>query len=85
MEVLIQVWFYGTPILYPLTMVPEKFIYLVNLNPLVCIFKGIHIVILKGAWPSIQNNLLVLGWTSVIFIFAFLVFNKMSNDLVESL
>ncbi|GAH11326.1 unnamed protein product, partial [marine sediment metagenome] len=29
-----MVWFFGTPIIYPLSMVPEKFQFIIKINPM---------------------------------------------------
>ncbi|NBY19805.1 hypothetical protein EBQ74_06070 [bacterium] len=35
MNFFIQLWFYGTPIVYPVTKIPEKYRWVVFLNPLI--------------------------------------------------
>jgi len=37
---LLQVWMYATPIVYPLSMVPERFKFLYSLNPTVGLIEG---------------------------------------------
>jgi len=35
LNVVIMVWFFGTPVIYPLSLVPERFAFLYSLNPMV--------------------------------------------------
>ncbi len=37
---LIQVWMFATPIIYPASIVPEKWRWLLNLNPLTGVIEG---------------------------------------------
>ena len=35
LNIVIMLWFYGTPVIYPISMVPEKFEFIYSLNPMV--------------------------------------------------
>ena len=70
-NVLFQIWFYGTPIVYPFYMIPEKLQIFVKINPLTGLLEIYRDVILKGklffepyqVW-SIIFSLLML-WTGM--------------------
>lgn len=49
---LLAVLFYTAPILYPLTLVPEKFQGLVRLNPFTAFAESFHGAVLAGSWPE---------------------------------
>ena len=51
-NVLLLVWFYLTPIIYPLSILPERFIPLFRLNPLVHLLQIFRLLIYEGAMPS---------------------------------
>ena len=42
MPLLLQIWMYATPIVYPLSLVPEKWKTLYSLNPMVGIIEGVR-------------------------------------------
>lgn len=48
----LQLWFYATPIIYPNTLVPEKWRYVYNLNPMVGIIESYRSVILYNLPPA---------------------------------
>jgi lipopolysaccharide transport system permease protein len=48
---LIQVWMYATPIIYPVKLVPERFQILYFLNPMASIIDGYRRVLLTGQVP----------------------------------
>lgn len=45
-------WFYLTPILYPFSLVPERFTTLVKLNPMAPLAQGFQRIFLENAWPD---------------------------------
>jgi len=52
LDVLLQVWFWATPIVYPLTLVPERFQWLARLNPMTLLVESCHQVVIARRWPS---------------------------------
>lgn len=66
---LMQLWMYLTPIIYPLSMVPEKFKPFYVLNPMVGIVEGFRNALLKGTMPDMY----LLGISAVIAVVAFIL------------
>jgi ABC-type polysaccharide/polyol phosphate export systems, permease component len=56
---LIQFWLFATPIIYPASMVPEKYRLLYFLNPLAGIIEGFRVAFLSGM------NGAVFNWTAI--------------------
>ena len=48
-QVVIQAWFYVTPIIYSLDFFPEKYRWIFKLNPLVYLLNGFSLICLLGA------------------------------------
>jgi lipopolysaccharide transport system permease protein len=48
----IQLWMYATPVIYPITMIPERFRVLYALNPMVGIVDSYRRVIVQGEAPD---------------------------------
>lgn len=75
-ELLLIVWFYATPIFYPLSFVPEKVRFLFYLNPLTLFINTYRDILLYQKpidLPSILNIILI----SLIFLsFGFLIFSR---------
>lgn len=51
-NVLLLVWFYLTPIIYPLSIIPERFLPLFRLNPLLHLLQLFRLLIYEGTMPS---------------------------------
>jgi ABC-2 type transport system permease protein len=54
-EVILQLGFYATPILYPLTLVPERFLHLIMLNPLAQIIQDARHVLVTNQSDTIAT------------------------------
>lgn len=57
---LVQVWMYASPIVYPLSLVPERYRALYALNPMVGVIEGFRSVLLGTGvveWPAIMVSL----------------------------
>lgn len=59
-SVLVQIWFYATPILYPLAMVPERFRLLMDVNPVLPFITAFRQCLLQGRFWSGQFTIAVL-------------------------
>jgi lipopolysaccharide transport system permease protein len=63
---LIQIWMYATPIIYPITSVPEQWRWLYSLNPMVSVVQGFRWALLSDAsfdginWASVVIALIIL-------------------------
>jgi lipopolysaccharide transport system permease protein len=73
----LQLWLFITPVIYPVSMVPERFLPLYMLNPMAGIIESFRLVILYGQNPVWLH----LGISTVIstgvFVFGFTVFKKL--------
>lgn len=81
----LQVLFYLTPIVYKSEMIPERFNFIVYLNPFGVFFDSIHQVYYYGNSLS-QNAILTMAGWSLAFMFIFqVVSHNISRKIVEDL
>ncbi len=52
MPLMLQLWMFATPIVYPLSVVPTRWRWLYELNPMVGIIESFRRVILQGLPPD---------------------------------
>ena len=76
--------FYFTPIIYPETMIPEKYKTLINLNPLAPLMISWRNLFLNGALELI-SLLVTLAYSITIFFFGYMVYKKLSWKFAEVL
>jgi lipopolysaccharide transport system permease protein len=58
---LMQIWLFVTPVLYPLSSVPERWQSLYLLNPMVGVVEGFRAVLLRAEPPALAP----LGWSAL--------------------
>jgi lipopolysaccharide transport system permease protein len=72
---LIQVWMYASPIVYPLSLVPAKWKWLVSLNPMVGVIEGFRWAVVPKGAPDIEAIAISL-FLIAAFLFGGLIFFK---------
>jgi homopolymeric O-antigen transport system permease protein len=82
--VLLQFWFWATPIVYPLSIVPHAFQSALALNPILPLVRGYQNVLLYGVRPPHQciwmGPVILLLFAAAIF-----VFRRASSEMVDVL
>lgn len=81
----LQLWFYGTPVLYQEQMIPERFRGLLLLNPVSQIFIATRRVLLTGDWPTWMELLHPLAWAALILTVAVLMIRRIGPSIPEAL
>lgn len=78
----LQIWFYGSPIIYPLTAVPEKFRLYYFLNPMVGIIESYRDVLIYNRLPG--SYLLFSALTAlVIFVVGYRFFKRVEFQFAD--
>jgi ABC-type polysaccharide/polyol phosphate export permease len=75
LEVILMVWMYLTPVIYPPEFIPEQYMQLFNLNPMMGIVNAYRNVMLWGVWPPIESFAYAVG-ISLALLFAGFAFFK---------
>ncbi len=74
-NLLMMLWMYMTPIVYPLSLVPARYVAIYKLNPMVGIIEGYRSAIF--GYPFDYGTILWSAFLSVmIFLIGFLIFKK---------
>jgi lipopolysaccharide transport system permease protein len=76
LTVMMIFWFWFTPIFYPPELVPEGFRLIMALNPMATVVSGYRNAFLQMPPPGVENILILLGWTGVIFLVGALFFRR---------
>jgi lipopolysaccharide transport system permease protein len=83
MPVLLQVWMFASPVIYPLSLVPEGWRHWYLLNPMAGIISSFRDVLLQGAPPDPRP----LGYAVVITVvalpIAYLVFKRAEATMAD--
>ena len=82
---LTQAWLFATPVIYPLSTVPEHWRSYYMLNPMVGVIEGFRNVLLKSAPPDVEALGLSVLTTCLLLAIAWPVFRRLSGYFADVL
>jgi ABC-2 type transport system permease protein len=85
LEFFMMIWFYLTPVIYPLDMVPEKYRFFFLLNPMVPILTLYRNVLYDLAFPAATTFLTALAVACVSLFVGWKAFLSMEKSFVKEL
>lgn len=85
MGILLQFWFWFTPIVYPLTVLPESVQPLIDANPMAPLIAAYQGVFVYGQWPDWSTLLMPLMIAIALCVFAMRLFRKRAGEMVDEL
>lgn len=85
MSIVLQFWFYLTPIMYAKNMIPAAYFNLFYCNPIGILFISLHESILEPKWIPAEYYVATTAWTAFFLILSIFVLNKYEDGVVESL
>ena len=85
LAIIAMAWLYATPICYPETMVPEKYLSLYRLIPVTPIVNAYRDVLYYGRTPDLTTLLIAIGIGLVTVLIGVLVFGRLQRRFAEEL
>jgi lipopolysaccharide transport system permease protein len=80
----IQLFMYVTPVIYPLNSAPEKYRWLIELNPMTNIIEGMRFSLLGTGSFSFSSLAYTSTSTTIILVLGTLLFNKVEKSFVDT-
>ncbi len=80
---LLQVWLFATPVIYPLSAVPERWRPFYVLNPMVGVIESFRQVILRGAAPETSSLLISAAISVVMLVASYLYFKLVEATMAD--
>lgn len=84
-DVVLNLGFFLTPIVYPLSLVPQKYLFYYMLNPITRLMEMYRGVILYGRLPTIADFAIVLLSGLALFVLGNLTFGRLSRRFAEEI
>jgi len=81
--VVLTLWFYITPVIYPVDLVPDKYRILFDLNPNSLFINAYRRVVLQGVSPGEDRLLLGLTVAVLTFIVGYFLFKRMESGFAD--
>ncbi len=83
LPLIIQLWLYATPIIYAISLVPERFRTYYMLNPMTGIIESYRNVLVKGTSPDLFYLGIAIAGSVFLFIVGYLYFKRIEMTLAD--
>lgn len=83
--IVLQFWFWFTPIVYPLPIVHEKIRNLIALNPMVPLITAYQDILVSGFWPQWETLIPVTLLGIMLCVMGAQLFRKRAGEMVDEL
>ncbi len=85
MPIVLQLGFWFTPIIYPVSILPDRFKFWLNFNPMFPVVEAFHDVLAYRNSPDLLSLLSVFIFSLILLFIGFFLFKKASPEMVDVL
>ncbi|OUS16215.1 ABC transporter [Gammaproteobacteria bacterium 50_400_T64] len=83
--IFLQVWFWFTPIVYPVNIIPESYRELLRLNPMYSITDAYHQILVYGK-PPLMGDIAIISVIALgLMLLSLFMFRRASPEMVDAL
>lgn len=79
LNLIMLLWMYLTPVIYPIEMIPEQYRFILSLNPMAVFINAYRQVILAGTGPNLYSLGIGILFSFSVFIIGFIIFKKLEG------
>ena len=79
----LSVGIYLSPILFPVSLFPQAWRWVLYANPMTALVLGYQAILLQGAWPSISTWLIALIWLVLLIVLLNVLIRRSRDELVD--
>lgn len=76
--------FYLTPIAYTVDLIPEKFHWILKLNPLWYYFEGVRASLYSNTWPVLETWIYMILISAFTFLLGWFTFKKLQPGIISN-
>ncbi|MEW6447341.1 MAG: ABC transporter permease [Bacillota bacterium] len=84
-NILITVWFFLTPVLYPADLVPERFRSAYLLNPAAVLVDSYRAIFFYGRWPDWNSLAQLAPVLLALLLISFVIFERLQRAVAEEI
>lgn len=83
--IFVPFWFWLTPIVYPVSILPQKMQTLISYNPMATLINAFQDILVNGQWPSWQSLMPVTLLAVALCFIGIRLFRKHAGEMVDEL
>ena len=80
----VQLWMFATPVVYPLSILPDNYVWLSVLNPMTIVLESFRFVFFHENTINIYHLLISIFETILILLIGLLIFNKTEKKFLDT-
>jgi len=85
LDVILTVWFWLTPVVYPISLIPEQFRFIYKLNPMALFVEAYREILLNGGLPIPKYWIAILIATVGSLTLGYLPYSRVRRRLAEEI
>lgn len=82
LQIVLQLWFYVSPVIYSQDLVPAKYMFLFKLNPMVYVLNGFRMAVYHGQLPAWTNVFASFTCGIIAMLGGFYIFRRYQDEFV---
>ncbi|MBV9154942.1 MAG: ABC transporter permease [Acidobacteriaceae bacterium] len=82
LQILLQAWFYVTPIIYTIDIFPAKYRWIFKLNPVIYVMNGFRLSVYYGKLPQMQSIIASFVCGFIALAIGYSLFRKHQDEFV---
>ena len=83
--IFLQFWFWLTPVVYPISIIPDRFRALIAWNPMALIVEAFQAIFVQNQWPDWESLWFVFLLAIFFCLIGFKLFRQHAGDMVDEL
>ena len=80
-----QLWMFITPVIYPLSMVNEKYVILYTLNPVSSVIENFRYILFGNVDFNLLLTLSSITFSLIILLFGLYTFNRVQKIFMDTI
>lgn len=81
---LVNIWMYATPIIYPMSRIPEAYRWLASINPMSAVVETMRFIFLGAGHFSLPSYLLSFGLSVVLLLIGLFAYQRSARTFVDT-
>jgi len=83
--VILQAGFFAAPIIYPASIIPEKYVWIIKLNPMTSIIEMLRDSVIYSRSPTIGDAGFIIASALVVLASGYLIFSSLESRFAEEM
>ena len=80
----VQAWMYASPVVYPISVIPEKYHLLISINPMVGLIESVREILFGVSSLSVEYVLIGVAVNIIFLVIGILIFNRVEKNFLDT-